>query len=414
MASLLDLFASGQLPLVPQSDLQDPVEQIKRLLAEREAAGSDRAPQVAAGMSVGTTPPQFGSLAPPMLREVPPIARAGEPYSAPPEPAPPRQAPTNNAPAAFVPDAQSFGSKLSDVIAAFGGQLDENIARRKREEGENQTAKFLVSRGVSPDDAKAAIRNPAVLQQLLGQMFSSKRQVVNNRLVDTSTGRIVADYSDTATKGPEVKSFKLVDGTEISAVWNPKTGRHEMPNGQPVPAALQETSGIPPGVDPKKYREEMAKKQADAVVAAKTGLPELVRQGEDAIRLIDEVSASPALSRVVGPIQSYLPTSSDAGADVEGKIKQLQGHAFLQAYASLRGTGAISNAEGAKAESAINRLGNLKQSDAGYAKALQEAKAAIKDVMEIAKRKASANFDPLPASSEWRELAPGIRIRERR
>jgi hypothetical protein len=60
----------------------------------------------------------------------------------------------------------------------------------------------------------------------------------------------------------------------------------------------------------------------------------------------------------------------------EARFKEIQGKSFLAAIDSLRGTGAISEAEGEKATTAINRM-SLQQSPAEFVEAANE----LKDVM---------------------------------
>jgi hypothetical protein len=63
--------------------------------------------------------------------------------------------------------------------------------------------------------------------------------------------------------------------------------------------------------------------------------------------------------------------------DFQSRFKQVEGQAFLGAISTLRGTGAISEVEGAKATAALSRM-SLAQSEAEFVKAANE----FKDVLQ--------------------------------
>lgn len=293
----------------------------------------------------------------------------------------------------------NVGTFLSSMRT--GGLLTDIGAGMKAVEGRNATREFLAQKGLNNETIAAMEANPMIFQPVIADLFSSKTQVINNRLVNSRTGQIIADFSDYAMKGPDTKDFTLKDGSKVTAVWNAKTGRHELPNGQPVPSGASDTSGVPPGVDPKKYRETMATKMAERTASAATSLPSTLNMIDDQIRLIDDVGSEAnkgTLSRAIGPVNSRMPTVRGDTADLEAKIKQLGGGAFLQAIPQIKGTGPMSNVEGERAMVAINRLQQLSQSDAGYAQALQEAKASLVRLRDVAQREARGDFSPRPTS----------------
>jgi hypothetical protein len=94
----------------------------------------------------------------------------------------------------------------------------------------------------------------------------------------------------------------------------------------------------------------------------------------NAYRLVDQALAHPGLATATGlsgkiDPRNYIPGTDAANFDAIGK--QLQGNAFLSAFASLKGGGAITEVEGAKAESAIARL-QRSQSTTEYKSALKD------------------------------------------
>jgi len=101
---------------------------------------------------------------------------------------------------------------------------------------------------------------------------------------------------------------------------------------------------------------ETAKSKAKRVET----LPAREDDARRVLRTIDEVINHPGfeistgMSAPIGSIVSIIPGT--AARDWQAKYKELQGQNFLEAYANLRGTGAISEKEGSKAQQAIAAL----------------------------------------------------------
>lgn len=79
--------------------------------------------------------------------------------------------------------------------------------------------------------------------------------------------------------------------------------------------------------------------------------------------------------------------------DFQSRFKQVEGQAFLGAINTLRGTGAISEVEGAKATAALNRM-SLSQSEAEFVKAANE----FKDVLQKGYAAAQQRAGVLPVN----------------
>ena len=81
-----------------------------------------------------------------------------------------------------------------------------------------------------------------------------------------------------------------------------------------------------------------------------------------------------------------IPTSEKSSL----KTRKLRG-VFLQAYQALKGGGQITELEGAKAESALNRMDKA-QSKPEYIKAAREYQNALRSGMERAQRQAAGDY----------------------
>jgi hypothetical protein len=110
----------------------------------------------------------------------------------------------------------------------------------------------------------------------------------------------------------------------------------------------------------------------------------------DSIALIDNVLNDPALSQVTGMIEGRLPGRNQAQTDLNVRIEQLKGQAFLQAFETLKGGGQITEREGIAAQNAIARL-DQSQSDEAYRAALTD----LRNIMARAYERATGG-SPAP------------------
>jgi hypothetical protein len=99
---------------------------------------------------------------------------------------------------------------------------------------------------------------------------------------------------------------------------------------------------------------------------------------------------------VIGGIQGYIPKvlQTEGMAGAQARIDEVQGGTFLAAYQTLRGAGAITDKEGAKATDALNRLNKQGVSEKEYRAALKEFKEEVGKLREIARKKAAGDYTP--------------------
>lgn len=113
---------------------------------------------------------------------------------------------------------------------------------------------------------------------------------------------------------------------------------------------------------------------------------------QSVIKQIDELALHPGLQTSVGTVQGNMPTWAlsqyePAVADFRSRLEQLKGGAFLQAYETLKGGGAIANAEGQKAEQAKARM-QMAVTENDFLTALQDYKDAVTRGYEAIYKKA--------------------------
>jgi hypothetical protein len=238
----------------------------------------------------------------------------------------------------------------------------------------------------------------------------SKGVVVGGRIVDPSTGQVI--YQPGPGEGSPTE-YGLQPQYGVDAEGNPvliqigKDGtatQTQLPEGvtfqkEPIRIdggtewiLLDPITRQPVGRVPKQLREAAAETaigriEGEATGAAITGLNSNLAQVDEAVALIDSVMNDPALSGITGMLQGRLPPMTQAGTDLNVKINQIKGKAFLEAFESLKGGGAITNLEGQVATEAMARLDRA-QSDAAYREALAELRGVLERGAERARRSA--------------------------
>jgi hypothetical protein len=178
-------------------------------------------------------------------------------------------------------------------------------------------------------------------------------------------------------------------------------------------------------IDNKTERTATETARGTALGTAQAGLPQALESGQTMLDTIDRVIRDPDLGWVTGiqanwsdrhwadpmryventiPFLTNLPNAlwSPTVNTTRANIAQIQGQAFLQAYQSLRGAGQISENEGKKATEAFSTLANLAQDDAGYMRALYNARREVWNLMNLARVKAGQQampYQPLPGEA---------------
>jgi hypothetical protein len=134
------------------------------------------------------------------------------------------------------------------------------------------------------------------------------------------------------------------------------------------------SGGQPMGVQRSPEEAKAAELRATNNAEKEIRNEKIARDAEYSFNLVGQLLAHPGLDAATGlsswlDLRNYIP-GTDA-KDAQYRIEQLSGNAFLEAFQSLKGGGAITEIEGAKATAAMARLQRA-QSDAAYREALNE------------------------------------------
>lgn len=143
------------------------------------------------------------------------------------------------------------------------------------------------------------------------------------------------------------------------------------------------------------------KKVGEAAGAATVSMPDVLAKGQQTLDLITQIRNHPGKDYSIGAMGVLPPVPGTPQADFLALLDQAKGRAFLEAYQSLKGGGAISEPEGRKATEAIARLQRT-QSKAGFNRALFDLEGVVRSAMKRARNgavAAPAAAEPAPATA---------------
>jgi hypothetical protein len=285
----------------------------------------------------------------------------------------------------------------------------------------NQTAQFLVSKGLDPALAKTVVSDPALLRAFLPQLmgtggqtddikeyqfakrenpaltfekFMQQKKAVSGEYSLTpqfgtddkgNTVMIQTGKSGTAIQTvlpPGVKLSSGVDKIDLGTTW----GIIDKKTGQMVGQQAKDIVG-----------KESAEERGKALGLAEVALPTTIANAEQTLQIIKSIKDDPYRARGTGASSVFNAIPATGGYDFAQKLEQLKGKAFLEAFQSLKGGGAITEIEGKKAENAIARL-SPGQSEGAFLEAINELETVVKAGIDRAKARAGKGGATAPAT----------------
>lgn len=192
--------------------------------------------------------------------------------------------------------------------------------------------------------------------------------------------------------------------------FNNRTGKWEILPGQggaPVLPAAQDPSLQGQIAGSKAGSTVAAKGEAEAIIE----LPKVVAQGEEAVKLVDDLLKAPGFKQAVGGSR-MLGVQKIPGTDAydfDVRLNQLKGKQFLAAFETLKGGGQITEVEGKKATEAIARM-DAASTEKEFTNAAREFQDIIKQGVDRAKAKAGGTSATPAAPKRIRFDAQGNMI----
>lgn len=234
---------------------------------------------------------------------------------------------------------------------------------------------------VDPDAAYAQIGTllRQVDSDLAGEVLGTSSGLKVQRSIPVGDGSaITLVMNDGTTKVLETNTNKVLSGSDADAAVSRALGG-EVSQEAAVSGARKAATL---GADIELGRAAAAEQAAGSVLGkaraeAQVNAQQTIASTKDSISLLQSVIDSPALDGVTGMLQGRIPARTQSQQDLLVKIGQIQGQAFLQAFESLKGGGAITEREGEAATKAIARLDRA-QSPEEFRSALSELQGILK------------------------------------
>lgn len=126
-----------------------------------------------------------------------------------------------------------------------------------------------------------------------------------------------------------------------------------------------------------------ARAREKAAAEAKVELPKIYAAAEASERIIDQLLDQDRIEKYIGHLSGRAPLVGTDAKDFEALMKALEGQAFLVAFQSLKGGGAITEIEGTKATQAYLRLIRA-TSPEQFVNALQDYRSIVENTVSAA------------------------------
>lgn len=251
----------------------------------------------------------------------------------------------------------------------IGGQRQQ----RAQQAQTNRTLEYLKQQPGS-EAALELIRSGASPTQGLQFYYESLQQPVAER---TAAMQNFAEYNRILqSQGQEAADMFMSTLGRATNITNVLPGQEAAPQIGTIPQGFV---AVPDPDSPAGYRMEVVPGGPEDISGQEI---EAAQRAASSVELIDSILDDPALSAITGMVQGRLPPMTQEGTDLNVKIDQLKGQAFLQAFESLKGGGQITEREGRAATDAMARL-QREQSGEEYRRSLSE----LRYVMDRARRR---------------------------
>lgn len=278
---------------------------------------------------------------------------------------------------------------------------------------ENQTVKSLVARGLDANTAQIVARDPTLLRAVLPQLMGTGGQTDDikeyqfaKREDPTLTFEkfmqrkrsVSGEYGMQPIwgTGPDGKPAVMQLGKNGAAVASRMPEgfalsrdpiKVEGPTGTTIldPQTRQQVGFIPKDVSGAAKQKEIGEAEGQATV----NLPTAIATAENTLKTISQLREHPG-KKSWGAFGMGAMLPDVPGTDTRGfgaLVDQVKGQNFMTAFQSLKGAGAITEQEGAKAERAQGRLDRA-QSEKDFDIALKDLEEVVVAGMARARQKA--------------------------
>lgn len=294
--------------------------------------------------------------------------------------------------AELLPVLQTFSALQSNRPDVALGVVDEHITAM-RNSGRDPSKLLGIRSMMERDPAMASNYVASVLSAVAPKEFADNLSKIGKERRDEQlqpgamreqSGRITKQAGEIALQTPalrraeaeaetaavaarfaESNAVKDLEkkGWDITKIQNDIDVSKENSRIAAMNAAINRENNAIKREELKLKRDEAAQKR-DETLRGKVSEAESARFNIDNfLNTTDRILATPmsVIGSAAGPVSARLPTLTQATADFEGLIENIDAQGFLAQIPQMKGMGALSNAEGAKLSAALQNF-NLRQS----------------------------------------------------
>lgn len=313
-----------------------------------------------------------------------------------------------------------------------------------------------MSRGLIPTPQLRPGSQLAPQQSQFGQLLSGVGGVTNKLFQNPAFVSALANFGQRLSSAPAGQPFgqsfaqslggfapDLIAGQQAQVAAKQQSAQQKLANllqSEQIRALQAKTAqvGVPETLTPFQEQSlaltgqklQIQRDAANQIISEKQAIKQTKQLEKEAkfrdseavinnnIRLLDELVAHPGLSAVIGAkgITAGFGLGSFPGTDAAGfttRLDQIKGVAFLEGFKQLKGSGAITEVEGKKAENAIARLSTA-QSEVEFKAAIAELQEIMK--ASLARRQKSGGFTPTifpqtPTTFPQTSIPSGFKLR---
>jgi len=314
-------------------------------------------------------------------------------------------------------------SNRPDVAASL---LKEQAAA-KRNSGLEDEAKLddALAQSIEMDPGSAKATAALLLSSVMGPdkfaetftKLGSEQRAQDQAPADLRKAN--ADATAAEVKAKYAESEALLDlekaGWDIKKAQNEINVSRENSRIAAMNAALNRESN-----DLKRQELQMrlddAVRERDAKIREKAAEVETARTSMDnMLNTVDRILANPSLDDVLGSMEGRLPAAISSGLDDEESnaialIENLKSQTFLAQIPAIKGTGALSNAEGDKLQSALQNLERAQGEKQFRANLAEAQRLILKARKNLATRYGVPDNIPDRPAAQVQGMPPGFRI----
>jgi len=286
-----------------------------------------------------------------------------------------------------------FAANPAYAQALYGAQNDQRTLSLQEEEVMRKRRQQEALKQLAGRLGGANLKDPTQRQSALAEYGAISGDVEPMFGIGRNIPSAIQEYQFFSNLSPDEQARYLQTKRANQVVNLGGTQAVVAPTGN-----IQQEFPVTPGPESLpdfKAAQTTATNQAELDVEKAANYPKVAAQVDANIGIIDEALNHPGLDKNFGKMGVLPNIPGSEASDAATYLEQIKGTAFLTAIGEMRGSGSISEKEGAAATAAVTRLQKAQSAESAR-KALMD----LKDIMMAAKERAKPKQNQGAVSDE--------------